>query len=138
MVVECLRAQELLAQVGIHAEVIDPISLAPLDTATIAESARRTGRLLVVDNAWLPCGAGAEIIASVIESIGARSGLAVARMGFAPSPCPPSPPLEHEFYPNPVEIAAKAHSMVREGAPHWEPDAESAALSYQLQFRGPF
>ncbi|HEX4999460.1 MAG TPA: transketolase C-terminal domain-containing protein [Terriglobia bacterium] len=138
MVLECLRAQELLAKVGIRAEVIDPISLAPLDTDTITASARRTGRLLVVDNAWLPCGASAEILARVAESAGAGSGIAMARMGFAPSPCPPSPPLEREFYPNPVEIAAKAHSMTRQNAPYWEPDAESAALSYQLQFRGPF
>jgi pyruvate dehydrogenase E1 component beta subunit len=77
-------------------------------------------------------------VASVAETLGARSGVAMARMGFAHTPCPPSPPLEHAFYPNPAEIAAKAHSMVREDAPYWEPDAASAALSYQLQFRGPF
>jgi pyruvate dehydrogenase E1 component beta subunit len=138
MVMECLRAQELLAHVGIHAEIIDPITLAPLDTMTIASSVQKTGRLLVVDNAWLPCGAGAEIMASVVETLGPRSGVAMARMGFASTPCPPSPPLEREFYPNPAKIAARAHSMVRENAPYWEPDAESAALSYQLQFRGPF
>src|SRR5689334_14177740 len=45
MVMECLRAQEMLADEGIHAEVIDPIWLSPLDTEAIVASAERTGRL---------------------------------------------------------------------------------------------
>jgi pyruvate dehydrogenase E1 component beta subunit len=138
MVLECLRAEELLREAGIRAEVIDPISLSPLDAATIAQSAARTGRLLVVDSAWTACGASAEILARVAETAGARSGIAMARMGFAPTTCPPSPPLEQAFYPNPATIASKAHAMVREGAPQWTPDPERAALSHQLQFRGPF
>src|SRR5438477_8410996 len=67
MLVECLRAHELLADIGIHAEVIDPISLVPLDVETIVKSVQRTGRLLVVDNAWTSCGASAEIVAQVVE-----------------------------------------------------------------------
>jgi pyruvate dehydrogenase E1 component beta subunit len=137
MLVECLRAQELLLDEGIRAEVIDPISLMPLDAETIAASAARTGRLLVVDNAWTSCGASAEIIARVAENLGGAK-LTMKRMGFAPTSCPPSPPLEHEFYPNPAKIAAMAYSMVREGKTQWSPDPERAALSYQLQFRGPF
>ena len=138
MLVECLRAQELLLDEGIQAEVIDPISLMPLDAETIATSAARTGRLLVVDNAWTSCGASAEIIARVAESVGGKAKLTMKRMGFAPTSCPPSPPLEHEFYPNPAKIAATAYSMVRDGEAEWSPDPERAALSYQLQFRGPF
>jgi pyruvate dehydrogenase E1 component beta subunit len=135
MVMECLRAQEMLADEGIHAEVIDPIWLSPLDSETIAVSAERTGRLLVVDNAWLNCGASAEITARVVERV--QRPLQIARMGFAPTSCPPSPPLEHEFYPNPVTIARRIHRMVRPGET-WEPDNERAKLAYQMQFRGPF
>src|SRR4029453_17740297 len=62
MLVECLRAHELLEDADIHTEVIDPISLVPLDIETIIESVRRTRRLLVVDNAWTCCGASAEIV----------------------------------------------------------------------------
>jgi acetoin:2,6-dichlorophenolindophenol oxidoreductase subunit beta len=138
MVMECLRAQELLAEEGIHAEVIDPISLVPLDTRTIVESANRTGRLLVVDNAWTNCGASAEILARAAESQQALRGIQMARMGFAPTTCPPSPTIENEFYPNPVTIAAKVHEMVRPGDARWAPDASRAVLTYQLQFRGPF
>jgi pyruvate dehydrogenase E1 component beta subunit len=138
MLVECLRAQELLQEVGIHAEVIDPISLMPLDSASIVDSVARTGRLLVVDNAWTNCGASAEILARVAEAGVVNGKVVVARMGFAPTTCPTSPSLESEFYPNPAKIAVKAYGMVREGAPAWTPDPEHAALSYQLQFRGPF
>jgi pyruvate dehydrogenase E1 component beta subunit len=134
--VECLRAQELVADAGIHAEVIDPIWLVPLDIDTIIESVRRTGRLLVVDNGWTNCGASAEIMARVAERI-CDQQVRMARMGFATTACPPSPPLEHEFYPNPAKIAARMHEMVLPQA-SWQPDMERAALSYQLQFRGPF
>ncbi len=138
MVMECLRAQELAAEAGVQAEVIDPVSLVPLDIDTIIESANRTGRLLVVDNAWTNCGASAEIVARVSESPKALRGIEMARMGFAPTTCPPSPLIEQEFYPNPVKIAAQIHRMVRPGDAGWAPDATRAALAYQLQFRGPF
>jgi len=135
MLVEALRARELLAEQEISAEVIDPISLMPLDTDTIIASVTRTGRLLVVDNAWTACGASAEIVAAVAES-----GIPVIsqRMGFAPTTCPTTPALETHFYPNPATIAAKAHGMVRPGAAAWMPSEESAALAYQSEFRGPF
>jgi pyruvate/2-oxoglutarate/acetoin dehydrogenase E1 component len=57
MLVECLRANEILADVGIRAEVVDPVCLVPLDIDTIVDSVKKTGRLLVVDNAWTNCGA---------------------------------------------------------------------------------
>lgn len=135
MAQECQRAQEMLSDVGIHAEVIDPIWLAPLDCDTIAASAQRTGRLLVVDAAWLNCGASAEIVARVMER--AERPIQIARMGFAPTTCPPSPTLEREFYPNPATIAGRIHQMVRPGSA-WSPDPERATLAYQAQFRGPF
>ncbi len=136
MLVECLRAAELLAEEGIEAEVIDPISLVPLDIETITASAERTGRLLVVDNAWTNCGASAEIIAGVVER--ADRPIMARRMGYAPVTCPTTPVLEDEFYPNPVTIAMKANEMVRPDRAEWQPDPEHARLAYQTQFRGPF
>ncbi len=138
MVQELIRAAELLAEVGVDAEVIDPIWLAPLDIDTIVELARRTRRLLVVDTGWTMCGASAEIIAAVIERAGADAGIAVERMGFAPTPCPTTPWLEASFYPNPGTIAAAAWNLVRPGEPTWVPSAERAKLAHQVQFKGPF
>jgi pyruvate dehydrogenase E1 component beta subunit len=137
MAVEALRADELVREVGISAEVIDPISLVPLDIDTILASARRTRRLLVIDNGWTMCGAGSEIVAQVLERAGPGAGIAVRRMGFAPTTCPPSPGLEALYYPNPATIAAAIHEMVT-GRSGWSPDPERAKLAYQTQFRGPF
>jgi acetoin:2,6-dichlorophenolindophenol oxidoreductase subunit beta len=138
MLIECLRAHELLVDIGIQAEVIDPISLTPLDIDTIVQSVQRTGRLLVVDNAWTNCGASAEIVARVIELAQNSNRIHVKRMGYAPTPCPTTPVLEQEFYADPAKIAQTAFAMVRPGVAAWQPDAERARLAYQVKFRGPF
>ena len=136
MAVECLRAAQALDAVGISAEVIDPVSLAPLDMATLVASARKTGRLLVVDNAWTSAGASAEIALSVIEALQGEREVRVKRMGFAPVPCPPSKPLEELFYPNPRTIAEAAYALVKGGEQCWTP---SAAISPEvMEFKGPF
>jgi acetoin:2,6-dichlorophenolindophenol oxidoreductase subunit beta len=138
MVMECLRSAELLEEIGISAEVVDPISLAPLDIDTILDSAIRTKRLIIVDNAWTACGASAEILSQVIERAGPNSGIEVRRMGFAPTPCPTTPLLEDEFYPNPATIGSAAFEMVRPRDAKWTPDPERTQLAYQKQFKGPF
>jgi acetoin:2,6-dichlorophenolindophenol oxidoreductase subunit beta len=138
MLVECLRAHEILCDIGIAAEVIDPISLVPLDIDTIVASVKRTGRLLVVDNAWTSCGASAEIVARVIEHAQNGKPIQVRRMGYAPTTCPTTPVLEQAFYPDPGKIAQMVHAMVRPDANDWSPDPERAKLAYQVKFRGPF
>ncbi|HSD10069.1 MAG TPA: transketolase C-terminal domain-containing protein, partial [Candidatus Binatia bacterium] len=122
MVLECFRAHHYLKERGVRAEVIDPIWLNPLDLDTIVESVRRTGRLLVVDNGWVACGAGSEIVASVVERLQGERDVRVGRMGFAPVPCPPTPPLEDLFYPNARTIAMKAHEMVCGSVSPWSPE----------------
>ena len=136
MQLECLRAERYLRDVGVRAEVIDPIWLSPLDVDTIAESVRKTGRLCVVDNDWLACGASAEIITRVIERLQGERDVRVHRMGFAPVTCPPTPSLESLFYPNGRTIAAAAYAMVRGAEPAWLPD-ERADLR-EIEFKGPF
>ena len=133
MVMECLRARELLAEIGISAAVVDPVWLTPLDMEMIASSAQRTGRVLVVDNAWTSCGASAEIVARLAEGDKAPK---MARIGFAPTTCPTTPWLEEHFYPNPATIAAKASAMVAGG--NWRPDRERARMVHHMSFRGPF
>lgn len=133
---ECLRAQRYLETVGISAEVIDPIWLSPLDIDTIAASARRTGRLLVVDNGWTTCGAAAEIVAAVSEQLQGSVPLRVARAGFAPVPCPTTPSLEEHFYPNARSIAARALDLVRGTPQGWLPPER--AEFRDVEFKGPF
>ena len=136
MQVECLRAHIYLESVGIHAEVIDPVWLSPLDIDTIVRSVRKTGRLIVVDNGWVTCGASAEIITLVVERLQGIMPVTVRRMGFAPVTCPPTPTLEDLYYPNARTIAAAVHDLVTGGENRWLPE-ERKELN-EIQFRGPF
>lgn len=136
MVVEALRARAHLAEVGISAEVIDPVSLAPLDFDTVVRSVERTGRLLVVDTDWTNCGAAAEIVAEVVERTQSKHAPRVARVGYAPTPCPTTKPLENLFYPTGRTIAAKAYSMVKPDAGEWVPEGEESREI--AEFKGPF
>ncbi len=97
MVVECLRARAYLSLKDISAEVIDPVSLNPIDIECIVKSATKTRRLLVVDNAWTNCGASAEIITQVLERAQGNTAIQVKRMGFEPVPCPTTRNLENVF-----------------------------------------
>jgi pyruvate/2-oxoglutarate/acetoin dehydrogenase E1 component len=133
---ECLRAHRYLLEVGIQAEVIDPIWLSPLDIDTIVASVRKTGRLCVVDNGWTACGAGAEIVALVMEQLQGVRDLRVRRLGFAPVTCPPTPNLEQLYYPNARTIAAAAYDLANGRSDGWLPD-EKIELQ-EIEFRGPF
>jgi pyruvate/2-oxoglutarate/acetoin dehydrogenase E1 component len=136
MQTECLAAHHYLREAGIQAEVIDPIWLSPLDIETIAGSVEKTGRLLVVDNGWVCCGAGAEIVAGVAERLMAIRDVRVGRLGFASVTCPTTPVLEHLFYPNGRTIAAAARDLI-EGTPTgWVP--EERPQFQKIEFRGPF
>jgi len=137
MVAECLRAREILTEAGIRCEVIDPISLKPLDFETIAASAKRTKRVIIVDNAWVDFGASAEIAARIAET-DELGGVKVRRMGYAPTTCPTTPWLEKEFYPNPATIAERAFALVKPDAAPLQVMPELMELAYQAQFRGPF
>ncbi len=136
MQMECLAAHRYLDTVGVRAEVIDPIWLSPLDVDSIVASVEKTGRLLVVDNGWVTCGAGAEIVAQVAERLMAVRDVRVRRMGFAPVTCPTTPGLEALFYPNARTIAAAARDLVEGKQTGWLPE-EKPDLQC-VEFKGPF
>lgn len=132
---ECMKAQIYLDRIGVKAEVIDPIWLAPLDLDIIEQSVRRTRNLIVVDNAWMTCGAGSEIIAALHQRLGDIAWKS-QRMGFAPTPCPTTPSLEQHFYPSAESIAATAHDMINCKSMGWMP-LEDPQLK-NIEFKGPF
>lgn len=136
MVVEALRASAHLEDVGVSAEVIDPVTLAPLDMDAIVASVERTGRLLVVDTDWTNCGASAEIVVAVMERLQGRRALQVSRLGYAPTPCPTTKPLENLYYPNGRTIAAKAYAMIKGNGTDWVPHGTEAKEI--AEFKGPF
>lgn len=139
MVIESLRASHYLEQAGIEAEIIDPVTLRPLDMDSIIASVKKTGRLLIVDNGWLTCGTTAEIMAQVVERL--PDGLngkpiPMARMGFADTPCPTTKPLENLFYPNGKGIAERAYSLIDPKGKIDLPDDHD--IKEVDEFKGPF
>ena len=139
MVMEALRARKHLEAIGIQAEVIDPVTLWPMDMDTIMTSVRKTGRLLIVDNAWLTCGLSSEVLTRAMEMCQENDEAIppMARMGFAPTTCPTTRPLEDLFYPSGRTIAAKAYQMVKgKQANAWEPPVD--AKTEIDAFKGPF
>src|SRR5262249_53324987 len=118
MAVECMRAQALLSEIGISAEVIDPVSLSPLDMSTILNSVRKTRRLVVVDTAWTSCGVSAEIVARIAENM---EGIRMQRIGYEPVTCPATKNLENLYYPNPQKVASAAFAMVHNDQSSWTP-----------------
>ena len=114
MVVEALKAASLLEKEGISVEVIDPRTLAPLDTDTILESVAKTHRLLVVDEDFSPCGAGAEIAAQVMEKGFYELDAPVRRLNGAFVPAPYSPPLEAAVVVNAQNIVKAAQALMVE------------------------
>jgi pyruvate dehydrogenase E1 component beta subunit len=130
---EALRARALLAQRGISAEVIDPVTLSPLDMDTIRNSAEKTGHVVVIDSAWTNCGASAEIVARLSD--GSETPVRTSRLGFAPTTCPTTRCLEDLFYPNPRSIAT--HVNVQLGSDsNWTP--ADMDFGDQIEFKGPF
>ena len=88
-------------------ELIDPRTVAPLDTARIAESVAKTGRLLIVDEAFGPYGIGAEIAAQIADRGFDDLDAPIRRLNGVHTPTPYSPTLEAAVVPN-VEAMAQA------------------------------
>jgi 2-oxoisovalerate dehydrogenase E1 component len=93
-----LESAERLGESGTSVEVVDVRTLVPLDMETIAESVRRTGRVLVLHEAPLTSGFGAEITARITEEVFDDLDAPPVRVGGADMPIPFSGTLESEIY----------------------------------------
>ena len=113
MVHRALEAAAELARDGIEAEVIDLRSLRPLDTGTLIESVRKTGKLMVVYEGVKTLGIGAEISAAIAESEAFDYlDAPILRLGGAECPIPYNPELEKAAVPQVESILAGARTLV--------------------------
>lgn len=113
MVQVALEAAETLAEGGIDAEVIDPRTTSPLDEATLVESAKRTGRCIVIDEGHRRYGASAELAAVVGDGAFWWLDAPVRRLAAMDVPIPFSPALEDLTVPTPDKVVAEARDLVR-------------------------
>jgi pyruvate dehydrogenase E1 component beta subunit len=107
---QALQAADRLAGRGVSAEVVDLLTLAPLDKPTLLDSISKTRRLVAVQEAPPMCGIAAEIVALVVES-GVSLRSAPRRVTARQAPVPFSPALEPVVLPSVEDIvnaAAKA------------------------------
>jgi pyruvate dehydrogenase E1 component beta subunit len=112
MVYVALAAAEALADEGVSAEVVDPRTLAPLDHETLVASARKTGRVIVVDEGHRSYGASAELAAVVAEGAFWHLDAPVRRVAAMDVPIPFSPVLEDETVPTPERLVEAALELV--------------------------
>lgn len=113
MVFESLKAAEVLSRDGISVEVIDPVTIQPLDEKTIIDSVRKTGRLICADTSWLRCGFSAEVAAVIAENIPECLKAPVKRIGFPECPSPVSKSLEDIFFPSYKDIAHASYDVLK-------------------------
>jgi pyruvate/2-oxoglutarate/acetoin dehydrogenase E1 component len=111
MVQVALGAAELLERVGISAEVIDPRTTWPLDEKTMIESAKKTSRVIVVDEGYGRYGITGEIAAVIAEGAFYNLEAPVKRMGAMHVPIPFSPPLEDATVPTEQTVFEAARQL---------------------------
>jgi pyruvate dehydrogenase E1 component beta subunit len=110
MVRVALGAAKLLDEYDISAEVVDPRTIWPLDDETLIESAKKTSRVIVIDEGYQRFGITAEIASMIASAAFYDLEAPVKRMGAMHVPIPFSPPLEDVTVPTEKSVfeAAKA------------------------------
>jgi 2-oxoisovalerate dehydrogenase E1 component len=108
-----LAAAEQLAEEQVQVEVIDLRSLAPLDMETLVSSVAKTGRALLVDDAYGPCSISAEIAARLASSVLDYLDAPVERLSGRHEPPPYSPALEASAAPSDDDIVTAARRLIQ-------------------------
>jgi pyruvate dehydrogenase E1 component beta subunit len=106
-----LKAAEELAAEGIEAEVIDLRTLKPMDTETIVQSVKKTGRAVTVEEGWAQSGVGAEIAARLMEQAFDYLDAPVLRVTGKDVPMPYAANLEKLALPSAAEVVEAAKSV---------------------------
>jgi pyruvate/2-oxoglutarate/acetoin dehydrogenase E1 component len=109
----CLEAAAELAKQGVEAEVVDLRTLVPYDEETVLASVRKTGRAVVVYEAQLTSGFGAEVVARIADAAFPWLDAPVKRVAFADRPVPYVKSLEKELLPSKERVLAAAAELLR-------------------------
>ena len=103
-----------LEKEGISVELVDPRTVLPLDIETILKSVKKTGRLLVVDEGFAPCGFAVDVAAQVADRGFNDLDAPIKRINGAFTPTPYSPPLEQAVVPQAETISKAIRELMRE------------------------
>lgn len=108
----CLEAAEQLAALGISAEVIDLMTIRPIDEATLMESLRKTNRALVVQEAWAQASVGAWVAAHLTERMFDYLDAPIKVLSSLDCPHPYAKNLEKLMAPNIERIIEAARTLL--------------------------
>jgi pyruvate dehydrogenase E1 component beta subunit len=111
MVQVALSAATMLEEVGISVEIVDPRTTWPLDEKTLIESAKKTSRVIVMDEGYGRYGVGAELAAVISEGAFYHLDSPVTRLGAMHVPVPFSPPLEDATVPTDRQVVDLAKKL---------------------------
>src|SRR5690606_14103990 len=98
------KAAEELAKDGVEVELLDPRTLKPLDMPLIAESVRKTGRVVVVEEGHFFCGLGAQIADSIYTGLFDQLDAPIVRVAQSDNPMPYAANLEAATMPSLAKI----------------------------------
>ncbi|MBI3243645.1 MAG: alpha-ketoacid dehydrogenase subunit beta [Chloroflexi bacterium] len=104
MVYVALEAAQLLDEIGVSAEVVDPRTMVPLDKQTLIESAKKTSRAIVIDEGYEQYGVTAELASVIADGAFYYLDAPVKRLGAMNVPIPFSPALEDLTIPNAKQV----------------------------------
>ena len=108
----CEAAAAELARMKIEAEIVDLRTLKPLDMRTVARSVKKTGRAVIVHEACLTGGFGAELAARIQEALFDDLKAPVKRVAAKDVPIPFSPSLEDYVLPKVADVVGAAQAVV--------------------------
>jgi len=117
MSVEALAAAEQLAREGMAVDLIDLRSVDPLDEDCLVESARKTGKVIIVAENPRTGGVAAEIACRIFENAHDYLDAPICRLTMPDVPIPASPVLEKAAMPNRHDIVQAAREIVNNRAP---------------------
>jgi len=112
MLLVALDAAERLAQEGIQAEVVDPRTLRPLDIAALAASAKKTGRVVIVEEGWPFAGLGAQIAESLYRRVFDYLDGPIVRVTGRDVPMPYARNLEDAAVPDADRVVDAVHQAL--------------------------
>ncbi|HEY2770089.1 MAG TPA: transketolase C-terminal domain-containing protein [Solirubrobacteraceae bacterium] len=112
MVGKAMAAAESLASEGIDAEVIDPRTLAPLDTATILSSVEKTGHVVLVDQATRHASASTVIAGEIADAAFSSLKAPIKQVTALDASVPYSEPMEAYLLPDEAKIASAVHQVL--------------------------
>lgn len=113
MVMKSEEAAKKLAKEGIECEIIDLRTIVPLDRDTIINSVKKTGKLIVADEAYERCGIGAEIAADIAEDVFYYLDAPCGRVSNPNVPLPFSPALEFPLIPSADKVYEKVKTYFK-------------------------